>query len=136
MQNQPTIATHHFDSAAVFFMENAGFSYDPKKETKEEGQLRGALALARAERDAKSAGFRFEWTEDNETTRSFRDEGPHYVLHVCCCYTGSGELISALGGIDQGEDGNTHDVNARCVEAEVALEALGIIDRRDVLPMP
>jgi hypothetical protein len=50
--------------AYLFFLRNAGFSYDPKTQTKQAGRAACAHKLAKAERDARALGYTFEWSHD------------------------------------------------------------------------
>ena len=47
-----------------FFYEHAGYSYDPKCETQNQGRRRCARGLAKAEAKASKLGFTFEWDYD------------------------------------------------------------------------
>lgn len=47
-----------------FFMQHAGWSYDPSAETPDEGRARSALELAQAESWAAVAGVEFTWEDD------------------------------------------------------------------------
>lgn len=49
-----------------FFYNHAGFSYDPKTETPEQGRARCAKLLAKAEEFAIEESIRFEWMPDDE----------------------------------------------------------------------
>lgn len=52
--------------AVQFFHKHAGWSYDPKRETRDEGRLRCARELAEAERRAGELGLTVEWDLDLE----------------------------------------------------------------------
>lgn len=110
-----------------FFLEHAGFSYDPKTETESVGKLRGAIALVDAERLASEAGYFFHWENDPGIDSSdFSDEQPAWRLWICQCCNPQGEIVESLGGIDFGRDGEPWgNPYRRVVEAELALQ-LGI----------
>lgn len=106
----------------LFFYDHAGWSYDPKTETEQQGRRRCAASLAAAESRALDLGVRYEWTEDPHADRSGIDhQGP---LWGCVAHW-NGDTIASLGGIDLGENGSTvtHPY-ARVIEAELALEGL------------
>lgn len=112
-------------SPYLFFLKNAGFSYDPKKETPFKGRVRGARSLAEAERRASAEGCTFEWTQDDTTNREFTDEGAEYPLWHCLMRDAAGKAVGSLGGVDFGEDGAPWgDPYRRVIEAEMACEAL------------
>jgi hypothetical protein len=105
-----------------FFLKFAGWGYDPAKESKAAGRARCAKALAEAERQAKEAGVTFDWSRDDQTNRSFTDEGPEYQLWQCFAMLGE-KVLGSLGGVDFGETGEPWgDTYARVVEAEIASE--------------
>lgn len=115
--------------AERFFYEQAGYAYDPKTETPEQGRLNGARELARAERYAKDAGWHAEWTHDptwnGETLCSHVGAEkctPREVLD-CVLYDARGVTIASLGAI-----GDPSRDYARVVEAELASEALAHIE--------
>lgn len=107
----------------AFFYEHAGYGYDPKTETPEQGRQRGAEELAKAEAWARENGYRFEWEHDGYADRSgIEHDGP---LWVCLMLDAGGDVQDALGGIDLGENGTPGRVaGARVIEAELALEAM------------
>jgi len=105
-----------------FFYEQAGWSYDPKTETSEQGRRRCAELLANVERHARSSGIRYEWELDDITSEDFSDERPFYKLWVCIAYK-HGEVIASLCGIDFGRNKKPHgEPYKRVVEAELAFE--------------
>lgn len=109
--------------ARSFFYENAGFSYDPKKESEEAGRKRCARALADAEQGARNLGYSFDWEPDEIDSSDFSDERPAWGLFVCVMYRPDGTVCGSLSGVDFGRDGSPHaDPYRRVVEAELALE--------------
>jgi hypothetical protein len=108
----------------AFFHEWAGYSWDPKKETQEQGRTLNAAALATAEAKALHLGFRYHWcnVDRGDEDRSGIDhEAP---LWDCTMFDADGACIGSLGNIDLGENpyGNAKDPYARVVEAELAAE--------------
>lgn len=113
------------DIAAAFFYKHAGYGYDPKKETKDQGRKRGARLLAEAEANARSLGYTFEWVEDEYTDSSDFDDGDPYPVWNCVMLNQGGKRVQSLSGIDFGRDKEPHGPYMRVVEAELALEQLG-----------
>lgn len=106
-----------------FFYDNAGYSYDPKTQTWEEGRIECAKHLAAVENHVKQSRIRFEWRVDQLCDSSeFSDEKPYYSLYECTALK-NGKGIGSLGGIDFGR-GNTYRSQPykRVVEAEIACE--------------
>jgi len=107
-----------------FFYDYAGFNYDPKTETPEEGRRRCAFNLAEAEEKARNDERRvyFQWDIDPDIDSSdFDDENPVRELYICKMYV-NGHLGSCLGGIDLDPNNPFVDPYLRVVEAELALE--------------
>lgn len=108
--------------SAQFFFDQAGFSWDPKKETEHEGRLRCAQQLANAEAHAKRVGLSFEWSLDDITSQEFSDEKPYYQLWVCVAWRGN-KVVGSCGGIDFGRGGQpSGNPYKRVMEAELSLE--------------
>lgn len=100
---------------ARFFHEHAGYSWDPKIETAEEGHIRCAEQLANAELWAKRHSVTFEWEQDEDCWGDDK-----FQMCVTAIYPG-GEYVS-LGGIEcDPELGGPDDDNKRVCEAEMAL---------------
>jgi hypothetical protein len=120
------MTTKAINPAVAFFLENAGSSYDPSKETKEQGQLRGAKLLAKAERQASQRGFTYNWSIDPHTDSSDFDDDPEpWALWQCAMYNAEGRIVNSLHGIDFGRDGKPWGDNyKRVVEAELATDGL------------
>jgi len=125
--------------AVKFFVANAGYSYNPKTETKQQGRKRGAIQLATAERAAELAGAEYDWQPEQEPIEEFLDtsvgkgkyfrtesERDEYLdkYRDDCWFVvlrdGDGTIRASLGGIV----GLTREYR-RLVEAELALEAFG-----------
>lgn len=112
-------------TAYHFFLANAGYSYDPSRETPIQGRRRCAKQYAEAEKAGREAGLSFEWTQDDITSAEFTDEEPSWLLWVCRCHNADGEIVESLAGIDFGRDGGPWgDSYRRVVEAELACEYL------------
>lgn len=121
-------------NATDFFFRHAGFSYDPKTETPDQGKQRCAQALAAAELRARDGGYSFQWeidphTRSDDWKKPDEDGGKYrapWQTWVCDMYDPQGELVQSLGGIDFGRDGSPFgDPYRRVVEAELALEQCG-----------
>jgi hypothetical protein len=111
-------------NASEFFAEHAGFSYDPKTQTEEQGKQECALALASAEQWAREQGISFAWEIDPDiTSADWSDELPAWDQWQCIAYSADGEIVGCIGGVDFGLDGSPHsDPHRRVIEAEIALE--------------
>ncbi len=114
-----------FADSVRFFYNQAGYSYNLKTETCEQGRMRGAKALAKAEAHAKDAGYVFEWGYDDVDSSEWSDETPPYAQWICIMRDADGNVLASLGGIDFGRDGEPWgDPYKRVVEAELATEVL------------
>jgi hypothetical protein len=111
--------------AYLFFLRNAGYSYNPKTQTKRAGRSETARKLAKAERDARALGYTFEWEYDSEGCTGCSCDSPD-----CACSTS--EPHETLGCIVMDADGHacgslwgicepSHEYR-RVIEAELALE--------------
>lgn len=115
----------------LFFYEHAGYSHDPKKETAEQGRIRCAIELAKAEEQARGLGWGFEWSEDWDigSHKEYYGAGSCYedseptTCESCVCKDEDGEVLASLGCIDDA----TREYR-RVVEAELADEALADYD--------
>lgn len=114
-------------TAIKFFAKQAGFSYDPKTQTKAQGKAQTARHLARAERTAASLGFTFEWEYDLEGYHGCdcgSDDcacptGAEHEVLGCIMRNADGEVIASLWGICQ-----PSREYARVIMAELASEGL------------
>ena len=104
-----------------FFFDNAGCSYDPKTETKQEGQARGAAELAKAMHYALDKGWTFEWDHDAGESCNCGEKNCGHTVEYCLLEDASNgnRILGSLSGIC----GATADYR-RVVEAELALEAM------------
>jgi len=111
-------------AAFLFFLRNAGTSYDPQTQTKRQGQYAGARRLAKAERDARALGYTFDWQQDWSVDHQkeydcYPNGGPE-TCEFCLMLSPEGNVVQSLGCIDDA----TKEYR-RVVEAELALEQLG-----------
>jgi hypothetical protein len=118
-----------YQQAVSFFKRHAGFSYDPSKETPQQGRLNTARELARAEAKAANLGWEFEWTYDAvgcsgcDCGRADCDcaTGEEHETLGCILFNDEEKSLESLWGIC-----NPTPEYKRVVQAELALEALGI----------
>jgi hypothetical protein len=113
-------------SAIRFFYSNAGYSYDPKTETRNQGRWRCARSLAKAEQEAKQRGFEFQW-QDDWTIADHVKEFDTYTeqpstCETCLCLDEQGNVLASLGCID-----DASNAYRRVIEAELASEAIHTI---------
>ena len=119
------------DKDVAFFYRQAGFGYDPKVETKNQGRIRGARALAEAERMARSFGWEYHWTDDWEIGSHVKYYGeqsfPEEPATCECCQLldAGGVVLESLSCIDDADKNYR-----RVVEAELALEAISKREER------
>ena len=115
-------------AAFLFFLRNAGSSYNPKTQTKRQGQYAGARQLAKAERDARALGYTFDWQNDSDGCIGCDCDSPdckcssgepHECL-VCLMRDSDGKVVQSLGSVCE-----PSREYRRVVEAELALEQLG-----------
>lgn len=111
-------------TAYHFFLKHAGFSYDPKTESKAQGRRKCAKQLANAETFADAAGWSFEWSIDPYvTSEDFDIEA--YEQWQLVARDIDGNVIASLHGIDFGPGAEPWgDPYRRVVQAELALEAI------------
>lgn len=121
-----------------FFIDHAGYSYDPKTETPEDGQLRCARAMRKAERHAADAGWTVTWMveEDPMWDDDVDREHTDYDQFLALLHDEDGELLASLGCIDLGpnqypDHGDRTDPYVRVVEADLALEAMSYQTKED-----
>ena len=122
--------------AVDFFYEHAGFSYDPARETLEEGRRRTAQALAEAEFwYLTTPNVEFRWRDDFEVGnhRDYFGEDSVYADHepatcevVELCF--DGEFVDGQGCIDDADDDYR-----RVVEAEMVLEHMDELSRLEAI---
>jgi hypothetical protein len=122
--------------------DHAGFSYDPTRETPDHGQVRCAVALARAEMALKRSPARVEWEVDHDADTSWLDqtddemgegfeafaterkrehERGDVVMMGAILYAADGNVLTSLWGIELSGDWE-RDPYRRVIEAELAHE--------------
>jgi hypothetical protein len=112
--------------AVKFFYANAGYSYDPKTETAEQGRQRCAEILASAEEHFIASGWHLEWQDDWDigSHRDFYGEDSCYAKREPRTCEGAilkdsaGNVLASLWCIDNA----TMDYR-RVIRAELASEA-------------
>ena len=119
------------DKAVLFFYAQAWSSYDPRVQTEVNGRLLGAIALATAERWARTKGSYYIW--DNDEPAECQDEEGNWESHpaVSCLMMQHSEdpserphVLYSLGAIVESSDRRERDAYRRVVEAELALEVM------------
>lgn len=107
-----------FREAFLFFHENAG------------GYVAAdTIILARAEARAKELGLVFVWEDEQEPWDGDVPLAPTDLLEWVACYVpGRQEPIASLGMV---ATSGYSDPYRRVVEAELAAEALGVLDAED-----
>lgn len=114
------------DTAAVrFFLEHAGWGYDPATETPEDGRHRGAVALAKAEAWlVERPGFTVKWEQDRDYDPKDYDCGDMPDVGWSC-FVSDGLETESLHGITFDGDGEPWgNPYARVVVAELALDLM------------
>lgn len=119
-------------NAYQFFLKHAGYSYG-KNETKMQGRIRCARALAKDERAARNAGFSFAWSIDPYSSsadwlENNEDGGRNcnpWQVWQCVMLNAEGYIVNSIHSIDFGRAGEPWgDPYRRVVEAELAGEGL------------
>lgn len=114
--------------AVQFFYTHAGFSYDPKTETKVQGKRRCARALAKAEAYAYEHDWAYTWEQDSciggdcgdtETCEHPCCQGTEHECLWCSLEDSRGNPLASLGSICE-----PSEEYKRVVKAELALEAM------------
>ena len=116
-----------------FFWKHAGYSYDPKTETKAEGRRRCAVEMAEAESIAQRLQWEFECEYDADPDLSWMsDEEREQEHEVLCCRIVDPKnrrySLASLCGITD-PDANYR----RVIEAELACEVIADYDRETEL---
>ena len=107
-----------------FFRQHAGYSYDSKTQTPEQGRDECARRLANAYSAAQEAGCSWEWDIDPDITSSdWCDDDPPWQTWCCIMRDGGGAVVGSLGGVDFGRDADPWgDPYRIVVEAQLATE--------------
>lgn len=110
-----------------FFYDNAGYSWDPKKETEKQGRYNSARRYAKAEMQALRDGVTFQWEIDpngcigcdcGSSTCECSSGESHHTFY-CIARTADGTDGASLHGIC----GLTPEYK-RVIEAELASEII------------
>jgi hypothetical protein len=108
-----------------FFYDNAGFSWDDKLETREQGHIRSAREYAAAETWAVQQGYSFDCEPDPDADESWMaDESQEYrdewsgKAWSMVMYTPKGEHCQSIGGCYGDSD------YKRVVRADLALQQM------------
>lgn len=110
--------------AEDFFYEHAGHSFDPKRETPEQGRRRGARQLAEAEQWAKDEGYDFVWRDDDDPLLGDVPEDEVSGAFWVAMEDEQGDIVQSLGSVLEGHDERANRRYRRVVEAELALEEM------------
>lgn len=110
-----------------FFYQHAGYSWNPKTETQEQGRIRCAKELAEAELQADRRNWSYEWSDDWSigSHKKFYGEDSAYADHEpsscesCVLRDEDGNVLASLGCIDDADNNYR-----RVIEAELTDEAL------------
>lgn len=104
------------------FYDHAGWSYDPTKETSEQGRRRNARMLAEAELWFMDSVAECDWDIDYDADRS----GVEHSEPLWRCHVWHGDEHEYLGGIDLGEcwDDDNAKAYKRVVRAELAAQLM------------
>jgi hypothetical protein len=115
-----------------FFYDHAGFSFDPTKETQEQGKLRCARQMAKAETWAVQNGYMFETMPDPDADESFMDDEPQEYqdewrgkAFVTIMYGPGGDIKQSLGG-SYGDHLYKHVVRAELAWEEMPAEKASV----------
>lgn len=84
-------------SPVRFFYAHAGYSYDAKHETAQQGRWRCARELASAEAWAAQQGLVFSWEPDEDADWSWMSDEERAESHevfVCLCRNRAGEILA------------------------------------------
>ena len=105
-----------------FFYANAGYSWDSKTETRQQGRAKTARMLVAAEIWARETGVYFEWVPDPDADTSWMSDdlrADNQNAFGCVCRDAEGTQLESLWGIFEPSAGYR-----RVVQAELALEAM------------
>jgi hypothetical protein len=97
-----------------FFYTHAAPSYNPAKETQEQGRVRNAENLAAAEGIARNAGVSFAWTCTDRRAKASK--------WMCMAYDASGNYCASKHEIEFDAKGPHGNAYRRVIEAELADE--------------
>src|ERR1039457_4829549 len=98
-----------------FFYNHGGWSYDPSKESSEEGHYKSAESLAQAFKEVMEADAYVGWEVDDIDSTEFDSASPPRQLLGSTLFI-NGKSVASLSGIDIS---NTGDPYAKVIEAEL-----------------
>jgi hypothetical protein len=115
------MTTQRLTEAEQFFYDHAGWSWDPKVETPEQGRIRCAHDLAAAEERLKAGPYMTIVEPESDPMLDKDNDLPQWcvLLYEMGEYPGDDTIIGSLGCIDCETD---DDPYIRVVSAELALE--------------
>ena len=117
------MTTEISEATIDFFIQHAGYSYNPATETPEEGRRRCARDLAEAEAIARLRGWEVRWADDwsidHETEFDCYDKGGPETCETALLVDAQGNVLASLGCVD-----DATDEYRRVIEAELADEAV------------
>lgn len=87
-----------------------------------------AIALARAEQFAREHDLTYAWEPESEPWDGCVPLAPTDCLDWVACRDGNGEVLASVGMV---ATTGYSDPYRRVLEAELALEAMGVLDERD-----
>lgn len=153
------MSTKHKPSAIRFFFSHAGYSYDPKTETRVQGKWRCARELAAAEKKAREQNLVFVWEYEEDPDVSWMDaeqlaEYQSGAIEMLSCYvfqdTSESKYCSGSSCSDARDYEHKHDKRPailaslgnismhvdersyrRVVQAELACEALAQLETEE-----
>ena len=109
-----------------FFYQNAGYSYDPKIQTEDQGHIESAKRYAKTEQSILERGLTFEWYDDPDgcigcdcgsSDCDCASKRRHTCL-VCVARDTEDQVVASLGSICE-----PSREYRRVIQAELAMEA-------------
>lgn len=119
------ITGRRMDDRIAFHFMHGGWSWDPEKETQDEGRRRCAVRAAWAEKIAEEIGLTYKWENDfsvgdhaAEYGEVDTDGGPE-TCQSCTMYDRRGHIVGSVGCVD-----DATPQYRRVVEADLANDFL------------
>jgi hypothetical protein len=109
-----------------FFYDHAGFSFNPKTETEEQGKVNCAKQRVKAVKYAEDHGWNYEWHADQNGCEC--EDGADHEVEYCILFD-HGTVIESVGGVC-----NATAEYRRVVEADLALEVMTHREQKATLP--
>lgn len=126
----------HLLASEQFFFDEAGYSYNQKTETREQGRIRCAKSSARAEEYAIEHSWHIDVTKDGDkygwqkhcfdvvrNPDTFRNK--LYTGYDVTLYDSEGNVLGNIGGVTF-KGNNPHEPYRRVLFAQLASEAMPI----------